>query len=329
MLAACRRAVLARCGALAARTVSAASQSAESVAAGPAVTGSRIAAAGDIACDPDSSSFSNGRRQRARVSAAGDLGSPRRRRVRGRARARRHPVRGRRVREVPRVVRPVVGTREVDHEAGAREPRVPDGRRRRLLPVLRRGSRRSGEGLLQLRPRRLARRRAELELRRRRRLRRRLAAGAVAPRRPRRHPATCTLAYWHHPRFSSGDARQRLDVHGVLAGARTRRTRTSCSSVTTTTTSASRPQDATAGSIRAAGSASSSSARAARNLRRFPRLRAEQRGARRDEPRRARAHARARRRTRGASGRRSAVHGQRLRPLPLSAQRGPGTPLNS
>ena len=36
------------------------------------------------------------------------------------------------------------------------------------------------------------------------RLRRRLAAGAWLRRDLAAHPTACTLAYWHHPRFSSG-----------------------------------------------------------------------------------------------------------------------------
>ena len=32
------------------------------------------------------------------------------------------------------------------------------------------------------------------------------------------HPAACTLAIWHHPRFTLGRARQRSPVGGVLAG---------------------------------------------------------------------------------------------------------------
>ena len=120
------------------------------------------------------------------------------------ARARRHPVRGRCVRDVRCVVRPRLGTRQVDHAPGARKPRVPDVRRRRLLPLLRQVPPAIPEGLLQLRPRAVAPDRAELELLGRRRVWSGLAAGAVAAARSRRPPAACTLAYWHHPRFSSG-----------------------------------------------------------------------------------------------------------------------------
>ena len=62
-------------------------------------------------------------------------------------------------------------------------------RRGRLLRLLRRRRRRPGEGLLQLRPGRLAHHRDQQQLRLHgRRLRRRLGAGAVAARRPRGPP---------------------------------------------------------------------------------------------------------------------------------------------
>ena len=250
--------------------------------------GVRIAAAGDIACDPASRSSATGTAA-ASNAAARDLGSARRRGLRSRARARRHPVRGRCPRCVRGLLRRLVGTSEVDHETGSRQSRVPDGRCRRLLRVLRRGSGRSGEGLLQLRARGLARGRAQLELRGRGWLRRRLAAGALARADLAAHPARCTLAYWHHPRFSSG-------LHGSdrrtrRSGRRcTTRTPISSSSATTTTTS---------GSLRRRERGSIS----LRGIREFvvgtggtefgrSRGEAEQRGPRRDEPRRAGAHAR-------------------------------------
>ena len=207
---------------------------------GPAPVGTKIAAAGDIACDPSSGSFNGGQgvglecRQRATLGPAG------RRRLPGGARARRHPVRERDVLEVRRVVRPVLGAREGDHPSRAREPRVPDLRRGRLLPVLRRGGGRSGQGLLQLRPRRLASDRAQLEL-----LRRRAAAaparhrssgsGPISPpmrRRPARSRTGTTLA---SPPAST-EATRRTSRSGRRC---TTRTPTSSSSGTTTTTSGS------------------------------------------------------------------------------------------
>ena len=79
------------------------------------------------------------------------------------------------------------------------------------------------------------------------------------------HPADCTLAYWHHPRFSSGGE------HGSAPGmepfwqrAVRSRAPTSCSAGTTTTTSASRPRTPIGNADASTGSASSSSAPAAR-----------------------------------------------------------------
>ena len=153
----------------------------------------------------------------------------------------------------------------------ARQPRVRDARRRRLLRLLQRRRQRHGaarrprQGLLQLRRRRLAPDRAQLQLRRGRRLRRGLAAGAAgcAPTWPPTRRA-CTLAYWHHPRFSSGHDGNDARHAAALAGALRRRRRRRARRATTTTTSASRPQDPDAArSTRRAASASSSSAPAA------------------------------------------------------------------
>ena len=156
--------------------------------------------------------------------------------------ARRHPVRGRRVLRkflasydpswgrVKAITSPFPGTTST-------RPDGADG----LLPLLRRCGRRSGEGLLQLRPRRLARRRPELELLRGRRLRAPARRRRVAARRPRGASSrACTLAYWHHPRFSSGEHGIGLDVRARSGRRCTTRTPTSSSSGTTTTTSASR-----------------------------------------------------------------------------------------
>ena len=55
------------------------------------------------------------------------------------------------------------------------------------------------------------------------------------------HPANCTLAYWHHPRFSSGE--HGSDSTYTASGRRcTTPTPRSCSSATTTTTSGSPPR---------------------------------------------------------------------------------------
>ena len=100
--------------------------------------------------------------------------------------------------------RPAVGNHEYGTPGAAR-----------LLRLLRRRGRRARQGLVQLRPRRLARGRAELQLHRGRRLRRPareqerwLRADLAA------NAARCTLAYMHHPRFSSGN------VHGGSSAVR-------------------------------------------------------------------------------------------------------------
>src|SRR5207244_13353097 len=74
-----------------------------------------------------------------------------------------------------------LGPVQVAHQAGPRQPRLPHRRRRRVLQLLRRGRRRVGQRLLQLRPRQLARRGAELE----HRDERRLTPGGVAQGRSR------------------------------------------------------------------------------------------------------------------------------------------------
>ena len=70
------------------------------------------------------------------------------------------------------------------------------------------------------------------------------------------HPTGCTLAYWHHPRYSSGTRRQPRDAAATLEGAGRRGRRASADAATATTTSASHPVTGTA---RRAPSASGSS----------------------------------------------------------------------
>ena len=144
--------------------------------------------------------------RRSRVPPACDFRSGRRCRISGGARARRPPVRERGTLGVPRVVRPVLGTREVDHTSGARKPRVRDRGRGRLLPstsVPPRAPGQKGYYSFDLGGWHLIALNSNCS--RGRRLRRRLRAGAVAAGRPCRQPCACTLAYWHHPRFSSGE----------------------------------------------------------------------------------------------------------------------------
>ena len=103
-----------------------------------------------------------------------------------------------------------------------------------------RAGRRARQGLLQLRRRQLAPDRAELELLARalQRAARRRSSGCAPTSPPIRR--TCTLAYWHHPRFSSGHDGDSTFMQHDLEGALRRATPTSCWSGTATTTSASR-----------------------------------------------------------------------------------------
>ena len=59
---------------------------------------------------------------------------------------------------------PGLGTDEIAHPPGHRQPRIPDRGRERLLRLLRRGGRSAGRGLVLVRPGRMAHRGAELEL---------------------------------------------------------------------------------------------------------------------------------------------------------------------
>ena len=108
-------------------------------------------------------------------------------------------------------VRPELGSPQAADQARAGEPRVPGPPARRATSTtstasgLRRapaGER--GRGLLQLRRRQLARGRAQLRVRAGRRLRPGSPQGQWLRADLAAHPAACTLAFWHHPRFSSG-----------------------------------------------------------------------------------------------------------------------------
>ena len=180
-----------------------------------------VAAAGDIACDPDDPDFNAGAGTpgHCQQRATSDLlvAAPTRRR----ASAGRHPVRQRLDFEHQRRVPPQLGAREVDQPADRRQPR---GQRNGLLRLLQRpgrcgrARRPAGQGLLQLRRRRLAPRRPQLELLARRLLGR-LGTGAMAAGRPRRSSRRV------HPRllapsaFQLGSRRQQRQHAGALAGA--------------------------------------------------------------------------------------------------------------
>ena len=94
------------------------------------VVGPMIAAAGDVACDPEHDSFSGGGGEGRTCRQLVTSGPPRGRRLRGRPRARRHPVRGGRSEGVRGVLRPGLGAREGPNSSGAGQPRVPHPRRR-------------------------------------------------------------------------------------------------------------------------------------------------------------------------------------------------------
>ncbi len=72
------------------------------------------------------------------------------------------------------------------------------------------------------------------------------------------HSARCTLAYWHHPRFSSGYHGNDGAVATWLGATSRRRAPTSCSTGTITSTSRWLVRTARAGATRVAASASSS-----------------------------------------------------------------------
>ena len=99
----------------------------------------------------------------------------------------------------------------------AGKPRVPDAQRGRLLRLLGRCRRPADSRVVQLRARRLARDRAQLELPLRRglpgRARRRRPGSEPISRRIRRR---CTLAYWHHPRFSTGVVGDSPDIRPLF-----------------------------------------------------------------------------------------------------------------
>ena len=78
---------------------------------------------------------------------------------------RRHRAEPRLPGRVQRLLRPELGPPQGAHQAGRRRPRVRHPRRFRVLRLLRLGRGRPRQGLVQLRPRRLAHRRAEQQLR--------------------------------------------------------------------------------------------------------------------------------------------------------------------
>ena len=221
-----------------------------------------IAAAGDIACGPGSTST---------ATACHQLGTSDllvNGRSRGHPHARRQPVRGRPVLGVPLELRHHLGAVEEPDPSRSWEPRVSDRRRGRLLRLLRRrrqpdgqaGERGKGYYSFDVGAWHLIALNSNCS-----------GVGGCTAGSPQEQwlkadlaarPAPCTLAYWHHPRFSSGQ-------HGSSGATRrsgrtcTTRVPTSCWSATTTTTSALRRRTPRATPIRQAVSASSWSGPAA------------------------------------------------------------------
>ncbi len=164
----------------------------------------KVVAAGDISCDPADPSYSggNGTATACRMKATSDLAlalAPDAVLLLGDNQYENgYPG------QVPGLLRPKLGAPQGDHLSGPRQPRVPHRRGGRLLHLLRSRGGGSGPGLVQLRPGGMAHHRPQLELR---------AVGGCGPASPQgqwlaadlaAHPGVCTLAYWHHPRFSSG-----------------------------------------------------------------------------------------------------------------------------
>ena len=164
----------------------------------------RVAAAGDIACDPASSAFNGGAGTSTGVSPGRGLQRDPRRRVRRRARARRHAVQQRYGQSVRRLLPAELGPLPGNHPPRGRQSRVRQPQRRALLRVLRRCGRSPAKGyysyelgawhiiVLNANCTKIAGCHAGSD--QEAWLRSDLTA----------HPLGCTLAYWHQPRFSSG-----------------------------------------------------------------------------------------------------------------------------
>ena len=164
----------------------------------------RLAAAGDIACDPSSRRLPGRSRHRHGLSSDGRRRRDPRRRLRRGAPTGRRAVQQRHGGRLRRLLRPELGSLQGHQPPRGRKSRVRQSRRGALLSVLRTGSRTSGAGLVLVRARLLARDRDQLQLRADRRVRRRLTEDTWLRADLALHPARCTLAYWHHPLFTSG-----------------------------------------------------------------------------------------------------------------------------
>ena len=147
---------------------------------------------------------------------------------------------------VQQLLRADVGPPQGPHPAGARQPRVRHGQRLRVLQLLRPRRRHAGEGLVQLRPRGLARDRPQQQLRRGRRLPGRQRPGAVAPGRPRRQPGPLHRGHLAPPPVQLREQPRQQRRRRPAVGRPLRRAApTSSSTATSTSTSASPPSGPT------------------------------------------------------------------------------------
>ena len=177
-----------------------------------------IAAAGDIACDPADPNYNGGAGTSSfcRMKATSDLlvGAG----LAAVLGARRQPVRERHARQPsrPPTTRPGGGSRRSPGRCPGNHEYLTPGAAGYFAYFGAAGGR-SGQGLLQLRPRRAGTSS--------RSTRTAPPSAAAAPARRRSsgsradlaaQPGVCTLAYWHHPRFSSGPARRRPDLRRLL-----------------------------------------------------------------------------------------------------------------
>ena len=144
----------------------------------------RVAAAGDIACDPIDPSFNGGAGTPAECQQKAVCGRDPGGRLRRRASAGRRAVQQRDCEPVRGLVQPQLGAFQGDQPPGHRQSRVRHSHSG-VLPVLRRRGRRPGEGLLLLRPRLMARDRDQLQLLVHRWLQSGLASGDLGARGPR------------------------------------------------------------------------------------------------------------------------------------------------
>ena len=142
-------------------------------------------------------------------------------------------------RGVQGLLRPVLGPGQGADTADPRQPRLRHHGCERLLRVLRRGRREPRQGLVRVRPGHMAGLRPQQQLRVRGGCGEGSAQLAWLRADLAARPHACVLALWHHARFSSG-AHGNNSVSQPLSPHCTPRAPMSCSRGTTTTTSDSR-----------------------------------------------------------------------------------------